>query len=197
MGNCFATAAPVTNKSLETLDRFPQIQINMWRIHKHLYPLQAAKAGAKAKFFETLTNETAFRTLIEGYEQKAFAKSGIQNYLRGDYIKRIDQLLKHYHIQGVRMADDNPVAIQLVTTTISSASNGLSLPQATINVVSTAGFAKSGVVGITTTTGLWNIGYNGLTATSFTGVFLGGTGLLQTGAIVQQTAPGTDIYPSY
>jgi len=65
------------------------------------------------------------------------------------------------------------------STTIAAGSNGQSLPQATINVASTATFSAVGtfvVIGQT-------ISYTGLTGTSFTGCS-GGTGALATGQAV-------------
>lgn len=63
-------------------------------------------------------------------------------------------------------------------TTISAASNGAVLPQATINVASTAGFPTSGTALIILPTGVQTIAYTGKTATSFTGAS-GGTGTLR------------------
>lgn len=64
-------------------------------------------------------------------------------------------------------------------TTIAVASNGAVLPQATINVVSTAGFPTSGSVLIGDTI----VAYTGITATTLTGC-TGGTGVLATGQSV-------------
>ncbi len=64
-------------------------------------------------------------------------------------------------------------------TTIASASNGMSLPQATINVVSTAGFTTSGGL-VLATSPPQEIGYTGITGTTFTGC-TGGTGTLLNG----------------
>lgn len=72
----------------------------------------------------------------------------------------------------------------VATTTIAVASNGLSLPQATINVVSTAGFSATGAtISVVTGAGLQFVSYTGLTGTSFTGC-TGGTGLMSTGGAV-------------
>jgi hypothetical protein len=65
------------------------------------------------------------------------------------------------------------------TTTIAAGSNGASLPQAIINVSSTAGFPSSGTLNVFTTS--WQaVTYTGVTATSFTGCS-GGTGVMSTG----------------
>lgn len=73
--------------------------------------------------------------------------------------------------------------VTVVSTTIASGSNGASLPQATINVVSTAGFPTSGIVNVTSSTGSQIITYTGVTGTSFTGC-TGGTGTMSTGGFV-------------
>lgn len=66
------------------------------------------------------------------------------------------------------------------TTTIAAGSNGASLPQATINVISTSGFPSSGTVYIVTSAGTQTVTYTGITATTFTGGS-GGTGTMSTG----------------
>jgi hypothetical protein len=65
-------------------------------------------------------------------------------------------------------------------TTIAAGSNGAILPQATINVASTAGFNTSGTIYVTTSTGVSTVNYTGTTGTSFTGC-TGGTGTMSTG----------------
>jgi hypothetical protein len=79
-----------------------------------------------------------------------------------------------------------PVAPSSGATTVASASNAKILPQVTINVASTTGFAAGPQsLLVATTTGLQNVTYTGLTATSFTGV-AGGTGTMSTGCPVTQ-----------
>src|SRR5512142_1223915 len=63
-------------------------------------------------------------------------------------------------------------------TTVAAASNGAVLPQAVINVASTAGFPNSGTVLIILPTGPQTITYTGKTPTSFTGAS-GGAGTLR------------------
>ena len=75
------------------------------------------------------------------------------------------------------------------TTTISALSDGQTLPQAVINVASTAGFPTSGAINIETSLGFELVTYTGITATSFTGA-LGGLGLMSTGGLVNQGLPG-------
>ena len=70
------------------------------------------------------------------------------------------------------------------TTTIAAGSNGAALPQATINVATTAGFPQSGQILIRISGADQIISYTGITATSFTGCS-GGTGTLATGQAVQ------------
>lgn len=70
-------------------------------------------------------------------------------------------------------------------TNIDVASDGMALPQATITVVSTVGFAASGSVLVTTNAGVYEVAYIGTTATTFTGC-TGGSGTLSTGGSVTQ-----------
>ena len=73
--------------------------------------------------------------------------------------------------------------VTVVSTTIASGSNGASLPQSTINVVSTSGFATSGIINVSTSTGSQVVAYTGITGTSFTGC-TGGTGTMSTGGFI-------------
>ncbi len=78
------------------------------------------------------------------------------------------------------------------TTTIAAGSNGLSLPQATINVADTTDFptsATTGYVQVLTSNGWQDIAYTGKTGTSFTGC-TGGTGTMTTGNGVQYVDGG-------
>ena len=68
-------------------------------------------------------------------------------------------------------------------TTIAAASNGQSLPQATINVASTAAFPSSGAAFVVTSTGTQEVIYTGTTGTALTGC-TGGTGAMATGGDV-------------
>lgn len=69
-------------------------------------------------------------------------------------------------------------------TTVAVGSNGQTLPQATLNVVSTAGFASPVGQLVLTVAGVGNtISYTGTTGTTFTGCS-GGTGTLTTGQAV-------------
>lgn len=86
-------------------------------------------------------------------------------------------------------ANDEIISIGTIssnTTTITSASNNVSLPQGTINVVSTTGFAVSGTLLVVSSTGLQVVTYTGGGGggTTFTGCS-GGTGVLNTGNMVQ------------
>jgi len=71
------------------------------------------------------------------------------------------------------------------STTISSASNGMSLPQGTINVANTLDFNTSLTITIVTASGTQNVTCTGKTATTFTGC-TGGTGAMSTGGAVGQ-----------
>lgn len=81
--------------------------------------------------------------------------------------------------------------IRVASTTIASGSNGLSLPQSTINVASTGGFdtSQSGTILVTTGAGVQTVTYTGTTGTSFTGCS-GGTGSMTTGNAVTTTNGG-------
>ncbi len=82
-------------------------------------------------------------------------------------------------------------AIIAASTTIAAGSNGASLPQSTINVVSTVGFAtsQSGTILVTTGAGAQTVTYTGTTSTTFTGCS-GGTGAMSTGGAVTTTNGG-------
>jgi len=84
-----------------------------------------------------------------------------------------------------------------IATTIAAGSNGVSLPQGTINVASTTNFPTSGTIFVYTSTGTQTVAYTGLNAgTQFTGC-TGGTGTMSTGNNVTSTsinAMGSDGY---
>jgi len=83
-----------------------------------------------------------------------------------------------------------------VGTTIAVGSNGASLPQATINVVSTTSFPTSGTIYVYTSQGTQIVTYTGVTGTSFTGCS-GGSGTMSTGGNVTSSSlltVGTDGY---
>lgn len=84
-----------------------------------------------------------------------------------------------------------------VATTIAIGSNGATLPQGTINVLSTTGFSATGTILVTTSTGVSTVTYTGLSGgTQFTGC-TGGTGTMTTGGQVSSTsllAFGSDGY---
>jgi len=69
------------------------------------------------------------------------------------------------------------------STTITSGSNGATLPQAVINVTSTALFQEAGFIYVNSSAGWQQVTYTGITTTSFTGCS-GGTGTLSTGGYV-------------
>ena len=72
---------------------------------------------------------------------------------------------------------------QVQATTVASGSGGTSLPQANVQVASTAAFEASGSIYVRTPSGIAEIAYTGTSGTAFTGCS-GGTGTLQTGASV-------------
>ena len=70
------------------------------------------------------------------------------------------------------------------TTTIAAGSDTLSLPQASVSVASTAGFAAAGTVYVTTSLGVQTVSYTGLSGgNTFTGC-TGGTGVMSLGGAV-------------
>lgn len=73
-------------------------------------------------------------------------------------------------------------------TTIAAASNGAALPQGTINVASTSGFASSGFITVVISSTRRLVAYTGTTATTFTGCTLG-VGTMSTGGAVAQVYP--------
>jgi hypothetical protein len=70
----------------------------------------------------------------------------------------------------------------LPNTNMLSSMQGLTLPQSTINVVSTFGWPSQGTLLVTTSTGLQAVNYFGVTPTSFQGC-IGGTGNLLTATV--------------
>ncbi|MBN9299857.1 MAG: IPT/TIG domain-containing protein [Filimonas sp.] len=72
-------------------------------------------------------------------------------------------------------------------TSISTASNLLQLPQATISVASTEGFATQGTLYICTNNGIAAVSYTSISQNEFTGC-TGGSGTLLTGTIVSNEA---------
>jgi hypothetical protein len=77
-------------------------------------------------------------------------------------------------------------------TTVAAPSDLAALPQGTINVASTTGFAASGNLIIVSEKGEQNIAYTGTTATTFTGC-TGGTGTIDTGDVVYQVPTAATI----
>lgn len=78
-------------------------------------------------------------------------------------------------------------------TTVAAGSNGATLPQSIINVVSTATFPTSGKFLVDTTIGYNLVTYTGKTATSFTGC-TGGTGILATANEVRDVTPNAQDF---
>jgi hypothetical protein len=94
---------------------------------------------------------------------------------------------------GVFPAPSHAVEFYDIRATIAAGSNGQALPQATINVDETSGFAASGTVQIWTGAAYTTVSYTGKTATTFTGC-TGGTGTLTTGNEVGQGAKWREIH---
>ena len=100
------------------------------------------------------------------------------------------------------LAEANNIGIALndyvsASTTIAAGSNGLSLPQTTIDVASTAGFTINpntgvGTIVVVTSLGPQTVTYTGTTATSFTGTS-GGYGVMTTGGAVLEASTFDNI----
>jgi len=71
-----------------------------------------------------------------------------------------------------------------VSTTIASGSNGVSLPQSTINVLNAASLPGSGILFVQTSQGFQRVSYSGKTGTTLTGCS-GGLGTMATGGLIQ------------
>lgn len=81
----------------------------------------------------------------------------------------------------------NPsIGTTIVQTTVT---NGQTLPQTTITVANTAGFANSGSIQVGTDSGVCTVTYTGLTGTSFVGC-TGGNGMMASGAVITQIVIG-------
>jgi hypothetical protein len=111
------------------------------------------------------------------------------NYYSLGYIRDIPDL--GFTVESYEVVPELPALCSGTTlsamvppsTTIAVASNGATLPQATINVAATTGFPSTGVIYVTTTTGVQTVTYTGTTGTTFTGC-AGGTGNMATGGAV-------------
>jgi hypothetical protein len=83
------------------------------------------------------------------------------------------------------------------STTIAAGSSGQTFPQATINVVTTAGFPDIGTILVATNFGNQSVSYNGTTPTSFNQCS-GGQGLMSLGgAVTNATSGGSQIVHPY
>lgn len=92
-------------------------------------------------------------------------------------------------------AGTQPISTAAQATTIAAGSDTQVLPQATIDVAATAGFAAAGVIFVTTDAGVQKVAYTGTAGgNSFTGC-TGGLGEMHTGGAVTQAA-GNAIIPS-
>lgn len=107
--------------------------------------------------------------------------------------KLISNLGRNLHVRATTVTpvvvttNDEIISIGTITannTTIGVSSNNVSLPQAVINVASTAGFATSGTLLVTTTNGAQIVNYTNTSGgNQFTGC-TGGTGTMATGNTV-------------
>lgn len=102
--------------------------------------------------------------------------------LQGKRIKVATTTSSPYNVA----VNDDVVSIGTITTqatSVAAGSNGNSLPQGTINVVSTTGFATSGAILVVSTNGPQVVTYTSTNSTQFLGCS-GGTGTINTGNAV-------------
>lgn len=126
---------------------------------------------------DTLRAVTAKSTDLWGIADEVF--HNLVGRLKVPYVDRTE---REYIVDCLT----NETAPDLQTTTIGASSSGATLPQATIYVADTTGFASSSKVAITTADGVVNeITYTGKTATTLTGC-TGGTSVMTTGDAVRQ-----------
>jgi hypothetical protein len=113
--------------------------------------------------------------------------------------KRKLPLIYHYTNMGITApGDTGPYTVPGWTpkTTVAVASDGVTLPTATINVASTTGFASSGSIAVATGGGAFTIiTHRGVTGTSFTSC-TGGVGILATGQAVTNTNQAIYVDPT-
>lgn len=120
----------------------------------------------------------AIHLLRDYLQQQTASNRHTGSFILALYLRRI---LQYSHVGSTNFQIQSPGE-----TTIASGSNGQSLPQATINVASTAGFPTAGNICVTTAAGVQNVIYTGISGNAFTGC-TGGSGLMTTGNAV--TAP--------
>jgi hypothetical protein len=90
----------------------------------------------------------------------------------------------------------------VAASTIASGSNGLTLPNSTIALASTTGFATSGIVLVATSLGVYKVAYTGISGNALTGCNqnvpeLMGTGTMSTGApVIQANGSGNAVTSS-
>lgn len=147
---------------------------------------------------ETLFIQNAYQKLPAYYDPAQLSSgeydfpSTLPQKLNGGQASTVSAMTQ----ASVANPNENVYLVQppAAVTAIAAGSNGQTLPQATINVTSTAGFPASGTIKVHTSAGVEDVTYTGLTATSFTGA-AGGTGTLTTGGVVDgPIIPQLSIY---
>lgn len=141
-------------------------------------------------------------TFPQGNPQKVHANGGT----RKPYAFSPEELDLQFDVPFTFLDGNPPLEIafgQRVTTvnqgagaatTIAVASNGQSLPQATINVADASGFnAAGGKALVTTGAGVQIVSYTGKTGTTLTGC-TGGSGAMATGGAVQNATYQEDVF---
>jgi hypothetical protein len=91
--------------------------------------------------------------------------------------------------QWFRVGDDK-------STTLAAGMNALPLPQASITVADTTGFAAAGNILVTTANGIQAVAYTSVDATNFLGCS-GGSGLMSTGGAVTQPIMGDNTTTTF
>lgn len=120
----------------------------------------------------------AIHLLRDYVQQQTSSNRHTGSYILALYLRRV---LGFQHVGSTNFQIQSPGE-----TTVASGSNGAALPQATINVASTAGFPTAGNLAVNTSTGVQNVIYTGISGNAFTGCS-GGGGTMSTGNAV--TAP--------
>jgi hypothetical protein len=125
----------------------------------------------------TATNDLMFLVVLNGTNQNITTPSGWT--VLADQTTAANNL--HFEVMWKLAA-----AGDTTSTTISSGSNGQSLPQSTINVASVTGLYAPGTFAVTTSNGVQSVTCTNAGGTTLTGC-TGGTGTMSTGNAVTQT----------
>lgn len=170
--------------------------------------ISIVRAGSDTIVNETDTLATTTVKIRNPYASFTFRSDGVSKWLVTDHgaerpyfawqdspiIAVNDEIWtpQPFNVPQVDPFNASP-GLQSLATTVAVGSNGATLPTATINVASTAGFPTSGYIRITGPPGTGVdtiVGYTGKTATSFTGCNSTGTIIPTTGISTGTLATG-------